>query len=189
MPAVNWLNQRPEDVAGSAEPAEVLSEIKKVRTLDPSAQRVVDYALAQWTLAAIARDTDIDGVIELGELAALAIRALPENAVVFRASWQTLHDLLESKRLAIGAGTPTRALNLLHAAPILELLKKGEMTQSELRQKLHLSAARLSQVLAVMEEGRLIRRRKQGKENLVALHAATSNATPQTMGGLLWGKS
>lgn len=46
------------------------------------------------------------------------------------------------------------------------------MTQSELRRELGLTAARVSQILGVLEEERLILRQRRGKENLVSLASA-----------------
>jgi DNA-binding transcriptional ArsR family regulator len=192
MHAVNWLTLRPEDVPGKAEPSDLMTALKeaiKAGPLDVAAQRVLDYALADWTLSALSREADVEGVIELSELAALAAASLPEDCVLFRARWEAFGDLLESKRLAIGSADSGRARNLLHAGPILNKLKEGEIPQRKLREELGLSAPRLSQILAVMEEGRLIRRRKQGKENLIALHnaeASTPHTEAQSIGAAFW---
>jgi DNA-binding MarR family transcriptional regulator len=105
-----------------------------------------------------------------------------------RSRWQALRDLLESRRLSIGGAHSGRAHNLLHAKPILQYLEGGEATQTELRETLKLSAARLSQVLAVMEEGGLIRRKKQGKGNLITLPESASPCA-MSAGRMVWAQA
>ena len=171
---MDWLNQRPENVVDRAEPGDLLAELRATRTLAPAALKTLDFAFCHWTLYALSRPADTEGIRDLDNLGALAMRALPEGdeATGYRVRWSAFRDLLEAKRLAIGGAQSGRARNLLHAEPILKLLADGRVSQGVLREKLDLSPARLSQVLGVMEEGGLIQRQKRGKENLVSLAGA-----------------
>lgn len=171
---MDWLNQRPENVVDRAEPGDLLAELRATRSLAPAALKTLDFALCQWTLYALSRTADTEGIRDLDNLGALAMRALPEgeDSAGYRTRWRAFRDLLEAKRLAIGGAQSGRARNLLHAEPIVKLLADDPVSQGALREKLGLSPARLSQVLGVMEEGGLIQRQKRGKENLVSLAAA-----------------
>ncbi len=191
---MDWLTQRPEHLVDRADAGAVLPQVRAARELAPAAIKNLDYALRQWTMVALTRTDDVEGLLELDDLMAVGLRKLPtgDGAAISRTRWQAFRDLLESKRLALGSAQSGRARNLLHADPILKRLQDGEVPQSVLKDELHLSAARLSQVLGVMEEGGLIRRRKRGKENFVSLpHDADSGqkrASPsQGMGALVWG--
>ena len=176
---MDWLSQRPEMIVDRAEPGDLLPGLRAASELSADAQKKLDFALRQWTLFALSRNADLEGVLELDDLAAVALRLLPENpdAATLRVRWRAFRDLLESKRLAIGSRQLGRAHNLLHSGPILQLLAAGPKSQSVLRHELGLSAARLSQVLGVMEEGGLVQRQKRGKENLVSLAPASSHGT------------
>ena len=168
---MDWLKLRPEQLAGRTEPKDVLAELRKTQRLPPEARTLLDFALRHWIMKRLARPSDTEGVLELDDLAAIALHSLPddEQSAPYRARWQAFRDLLESKRLAIGGRESGRARNLLHASPILELLQHGPVPQAEVRKRLGLSAARLSQVLGVMEEGGLIARMKRGKENVLSV--------------------
>lgn len=190
-----WKNQRPESLVDKSTPGELLRDIRSEAVIVGDALTALDFVLRQWTLVAISRSSDVQGLLALDELAATGLRKLvegPETATT-RARWGAFRDLLESKRLAIGGAQSGRARNLLHAQPILERLQNGELMQSALRKAVGLSAPRLSQVLAVMEEGGLIRREKRGKENVVSLAARvapeSTTALPMSTGRLVFGRS
>lgn len=168
---MSLMNQRAEYIVTRVDPSDLLGELRSITALSPDAQRTLDFVLRQWTLKALSRSTDTEGLLELDDLAALGMRALPQGAEssAFRTRWRAFRDLIESKLLAIEGRESGRARNLLHSGPILQTLRAGPMPQSELQAALGLSAQRLSQVLGVMEEGGLIQRQKRGKEKLVSL--------------------
>ena len=191
---MDLATSRPEALVDGSSAAEVLAAVRLVGVLGPPAILAVDFVLRQWTLAALARPSDVEGLLELDELAATAAQRLPNEpgSAVHRHRWQAFRDLIESKRLAVRGATSGRARNLLHAQPILDHLTQGQTTQSALRAAVGLSPARLSQVLAVMEEGGLIHRRKRGKENVVSLPPRPEQAAgdaapkPRPVGHLVW---
>ena len=168
---MSWLNRRPEVAIARAEPGDLLAELRAATQLTPEAEHTLDAILRAWTLQALARAGDVEGLLDLDDLCGLAIRVLSERneSAEYRTRWRAFRDLLESKRLAVGGRESGRAWNLLHCQPIRDLLAKGEMPQSRLQEELGLSPQRLSQVLGVMEEGGLIQREKRGKEKLVSL--------------------
>lgn len=165
---MNWLDARPEAIVDQADSSELLGALRQAKSLTPERAVALDHVLRQWTLRALARSGDPEGLLQLDELVYLAgerLDAQAPGAAELRSRWRAFRDLLESKRLAIaGAG---RASRLLHADRVLELLDRGPMTQSALSQALGVTPARVSQILAVMEEGGRIRREKKGRENLV----------------------
>ncbi|MSP96954.1 MAG: ArsR family transcriptional regulator [Betaproteobacteria bacterium] len=187
---MDWLSQRPEFIVDRAEPGDLLPGLRAASELSTDAQKKLDYALRQWTLYALSRSADLEGVLELDDLAAVALRLLPESTdtAVLRTRWRAFRDLLESKRLAIGSAQSGRAHKLLHASPILELLGAGPKSQTTLRHELRLSAARLSQVLGVMEEGGLIQRQKRGKENMVSVVSTTNRGINSPRSGVPVGR-
>ena len=185
--------QRPEDIVDRTDPADLQSELRTAENLTSEAQRALDFVLRQWTLRGLSRTGDIEGLLELDDLSALAMRALPNDASsdAYRTRWQAFRDLLESKRLALGGRESGRARNLLHATPILEMLKAGPKPQREIQVALRLSVQRLSQVLGVMEEGGLVQRQKQGKEKVVSLASDPASprlggAATKSIGGIVW---
>ena len=194
---MNWLNLRAEDLADRAEPGDILPEMRCLHSLSADAQRTLDYALRQWTLQALSRAADLEGVLELDDLFAVAFRLLPESGdtATLRIRWQAFRELVEAKRLAIGSAASGRARNLLHAGPILARLESGPVSQAAMREKLKLSAPRLSQVLGVMEEGGLVQRHKRGKESIISLppQAAREPGKPRdqergkSSGEVIWG--
>jgi DNA-binding MarR family transcriptional regulator len=168
---MNWLDARPEAIVDQADPSELLGSLRQAKSLTPERAVALDHVLRQWTLRALARSGDPEGLLQLDELAYLASERLDgqaDNTAEFRNRWRAFRDLLESKRLAIAGAQAGRASRLLHADKVLELLNSGPMAQSALRKTLGVTAARVSQILAVMEESGLIRREKKGRENLVA---------------------
>ena len=189
------LQEKPEYVVSRAEPGELLAELRGRGPLLPGESLTLDFVLRQWTLQALARQGDLEGLLDLHDLAGVALRLLPDDAesATFRTRWQAFRDLVESKRLALGSRQSGRARSLLHCQPILNLLAERPRPQSELQEHIRLSAQRLSQVLGVMEEGGLIQREKRGKEKLVflattsALRAAEVPRTPRSAGHIVWG--
>ena len=174
---MDWLSKRPEQIVDRAEPADLIAELRQMPELSAGAAKSLDFALCQWTLYALSRADDDEGIRDLDDLGALAMRALPEEdsgTTTYRVRWRAFRDLLEAKRLAIAGAESGKARALLHAEAIIERLAWGPVPQSELREQLGISPGRMSQVLGVMEEGRLVERRRRGKENIVSLAAGTA---------------
>lgn len=194
---MDWLKLHPEDLVERAEPGDLLPQIRSMRSLSAEAQQTLNYAFCQWTLYALSRPADIEGVLELDDLFAVALRLLQEggDTATLRIRWQAFRDLVDAKRLVIGSAESGRARNLLHAGPILKRLESGPVSQTALRDELKLSAPRLSQVLGVMEDGGLIQRNKRGKENFVSLplHSEREPGAPgdhgpaNSTGKVVWG--
>ena len=180
---MNWLDARPEAVVDQADPSELLGSLRQVESLTPERAVWLDHVLRQWTLRALARSGDPEGLLQLDELAYLASERLDgqaDSTAALRNRWRAFRDLLESKRLAIAGAQAGRPSRLLHADKVLELLNSGPMAQSALRERLGVTAARVSQILAVMEESGLIRREKKGRENLVTRAGLDARGTPAT---------
>ncbi len=169
---MNWLDARPEALVGQADLSDLLALLRKTKRLSRSRAEGLDHAFRQWTVRALGRPDDMDGLLELDETVYLASERLEpkmEGLGVFRNRWRAFRDLLESKRLVLEAAGSGKAMRLLHAGKVLELLATGPIPQLDLQAKLDVTAARVSQILGVMEAGGLICRRKLGKENLVSL--------------------
>lgn len=166
---MNLFEMRPEQIVDRKDPQDLLERLALVRQLNSSDKEGLEHVLAHWVVRAISRTGDVDGLVTLDKLCALAIR-VGEHApdcVEFVARLSTMRNLLETKRLAVNARASSTAHNLLHSQPILQALKNGALAQSTLRESLQLSAGRVSQLLNVMEEAGLVQREKRGKENLV----------------------
>lgn len=192
-----WLGQKPQYVAGRADPVDLLAELRSKDELPRPEWDTLDFVLRQWTLKALSRTGDVEGLLDLHDLAGLAAQLLPREGegAGYRVRWEAFRDLLESKRLAVNARRSGRARNLLHCQPILNLLANGPRAQGSLQEALNLSPQRLSQVLSVMEEGGLIQREKRGKEKIVeriagpAESPATSGRAPKGAGAVIWGNA
>jgi len=167
---MNLLNKRPEVLTDEAEPADLIAALRGNGALDARQVAILDHVLRQWTLRQLQRSEDSDGLLELDELVFLATERLPSDlpdADRARLRWQAFRDLLESRRLAARHAGGDRARELHHAGTVLALLRDGARPQAEFSKELGVSAARVSQILSVMEEGGLIQRHRKGRENLV----------------------
>ena len=175
---MTWTSVRPERLVDQSSPEELLADLLTAPPITIAAARALNFVLRQWTVTALSRDSDIDGLMSLADLVAVSLRLLnvDEGAPELRVRWSAFQGLIESKRLAIGPDRSKRARQLLHAQPILDQLRHGELPQSTLRERLKLSAPRASQILAVMEQAQLIRRRRVGKENMVSLAPPVASA-------------
>lgn len=171
------LALRPEQLVDRYEPADLDVEIRPLAAIPADKLDLTDYGLRQWTLYALSRHNDPEGLHDLDDLVLTCLRKLPEGGAAgeYRIRWQAFRNLVESKGQALLGLASGRAVNLLHAGEILSNLQSGESSQSEMRSRLKLSAARMSQVLGVMEEGGLIVRQKRGKENWVSLSPAANS--------------
>ena len=189
---MNPLELRPEMLADSSDPAAVLAALKPLATLEPEPAESLLYALGFWLAQTMSRAADLEEVLLLDELCALAAQRAHPPPAGFHATLQAWRRLLEYKRLSIEARAGARGSHLLQADAVITTLANGEITQLKLAKHLGLSAGRVSQVLAVMEQQRLITRRRQGRESLVSLagdtpsRATTSAPTKNAGGGKLF---
>jgi hypothetical protein len=169
---MDLLSTHPEELVDRSDPSDLLDSIRKTEKLAADQAATLDYAFRQWTMRAVSRQGDVEGLLELDDLIYLAgerIGAGDQTSADLRIRWTAFRDLLESKRLTIaGAGTG-KASRLAHTKRILALLASGPITQAQVRQELELTPARVSQILGVLEEAHLIRRERRGKENVVML--------------------
>jgi DNA-binding transcriptional ArsR family regulator len=171
---MNLFEMRAEQLVDRKDPQDLLDRLASFPQLTSSDQEGLQHVLSHWVVRAISITGDVEGLITLDKLCALAIRASGSAEFVVRLS--TLRSLLEIKRLAVNARGSSRANNLLHAQPILEALADGALVQSTLGEILKLSPGRVSQLLNVMEEAGLVQREKSGKENLVSRSGTCSPA-------------
>jgi DNA-binding MarR family transcriptional regulator len=169
------LDLRPDQLAEKHDPAELHAELRSLRgrPLTAAQAETLDYALAHWVMQAVARPTDAEGVALLDTVCALASRRAAPEAEPHVPRWEAFRSLLENKRLAIEGQATGRAKRLLQYEPIRALLaERGPMKQIELAAELGISTARVSQVLAVIEEDGLVQRRRSGRDVWVELAQA-----------------
>jgi hypothetical protein len=171
---MNLLDTRPEVLADQSNPQELIAHLRTLDKLNKMQLKSLDRVLAEWVVAALARSSDSDSVIEMHTLCNLAESFVSdsksEEANRLGIRWIGFADLLDAKRLSMRAKSSLQSQELLQEPAILEQLRnKGEMTQSELGQALQLSPGRISQVLAIMESRAQVSRNRRGKENWVSL--------------------
>lgn len=169
MKPVNVLDWRPEDLTGTVDPALVEDTLRHMGAMTDLQRQTLAYALSYWVVEVIQRPFDLEGVLLVDRICALAIRLSSQASLVeFRVRCETLRELLETKRQAIASRlSGRRPLQAGNVGRVL--IRKGPLSQTELGQELGLSAGRMNQVLAVMEERGLIQRTRRGGENLVVL--------------------
>jgi DNA-binding transcriptional ArsR family regulator len=189
-----WLGQKPEYVIARADPRDLLHELDARESVSHEERGVLDFALRHWTMTALSRTGDREGLVDLDDLVGAALSKISgEDVRGLRVRWEAFRDLLESKQLALEARESKQAMSLRHAGAIIQFLQNGRSSQSDLQAHLGLSAPRMSQVLAKMEEGGLVQREKRGKEKFVALlepmrHTSSMSGAQQVgMGKGLWG--
>jgi DNA-binding transcriptional ArsR family regulator len=166
---MNILDQRPERLAETSDPADVLTALQESPALSAAQVKALDYAVSHWVTDALGRPADIEGLLLLDQLCALAVRRAGVAGPDFEsrlAGWRTL---MENKRLVVQGRESGRARRLLQTQPLLGALADGTKTQAALADELGVSAGRISQLLAVLEEGGLVQRQRLGRENRVSL--------------------
>jgi DNA-binding transcriptional ArsR family regulator len=167
MVAPPILSLHASALASTVEPAQALEAIVACDDLTEPQCAAFDYALSYWVLEALQRPADADGVLLLADLCAACTLRTPPDALAFRSALAAYRNLLENKRLAIAA--PVQPGKLRHAERLLAwLARQGEVAQPRVVQFLQLSEGRVSQLLAALEAAGWVRRRRVGRENLVA---------------------
>jgi DNA-binding transcriptional ArsR family regulator len=159
------LDQRPDRLAETADPADVLAALQKHKQISAQQQQALDYAISHWVTQALSRAADTESLLLLDRLCALFIRRTA-HAQGRVEGWRTL---LENKRLAVQGRQARGTRQLLQTQPVRQALARGEMSQTELAAAVGVSSGRISQLLNVMEEAGLVQRRRVGRENLVSL--------------------
>lgn len=176
------LALRPDQLAARHDPAELLDLLRQRREDMPlSAAQSLDYALAHWVTEALSRADDPQSVVLLDSLCAVAARRAGPDGAALAARWTAWRPLLENRRLALEGRAAGRAQRLLQFEPICQALRAAHapMPQVALAAALGLTAARMSQLLAVMEESGVVRRQRVGREMQVSLVAeAAPRARP-----------
>jgi DNA-binding MarR family transcriptional regulator len=174
------LSLRPDQLAEKHDPSDLLAALRSRRVeLTDTQREAVDYALAHWATEALARPGDSESVVMLDSLCALAARRAGTGGDRHIARWQAWRTLLENKRLAIAGRASGRASRLLQFQPILDALAGGQVKkQVQLAEDLGLTPARISQLLAVMEEAGAVLRRRVGRDVEVSLPASAPAITP-----------
>lgn len=179
-PVIDLEQARPEQIEDDASPLDLAEAVEALPAWSVRGLKVVNEVLTNWVADAIGRPNDHDGLIDLqsaieriryaaaSRSAGLAQRGSTE-AVGFGDRWGALSDAIAARHIVLAERAPERIRGLSHVAKIEELLKQGELKQSELEAGVGLKPSRLSQVLSLMEAHGLIERRSSGKEKLVRL--------------------
>ena len=180
----------PAQLSSVTSTAEILAAVRQFGADDgwsPRALQTLDHLLVVWTANTAARPDDVEGIAELQQLIDY-VRHRSANRqhlpLASQSRWEALHDVLESRRLAIAGRQPERILDRAHVRAILGLIGTGT-TQRELTAGLqrpdidiNISSGRLSQLLSLMEAHGLIDRRREGRENRLSLTPAGQQAAP-----------
>jgi hypothetical protein len=113
---MDWLRRHPDDIVDFGSPGDLMPEVRGLTSLPPETARHLDYAFRHWTLVALGRTDDLDGLLEFDDLLELATAALvsSDETARFRSRWMAFRDLLESKRLAIEGRRSRRVFDLRH---------------------------------------------------------------------------
>ncbi len=175
----------PEPYIAEATPLDLANAIHRLLAWDAHALRVADYLFNAWVLIQVRREEDAQGLGDLEYALHNALErarsraSLPES---WRARWSGYHDLVGNRaRLRPGQSEIADLLARKHVPEILGYLARavGETRQTELRDAHGLSHERLSQILRQLETRQIIRRRRQGKENMIALTESGQRHAPQ----------
>lgn len=163
----------PERYVAQAHPMDLVTALGKLDAWDDTACAVADYLLNAWTLSACMRRDDREGLEDL-EYCLHQVLDLTERPapVAWQARWHGYLDLLQARALLhTDADDIVDLLGRKYVPEVLETLARasGEARQGKLRDALDIGQERLSQVLRQMEGRGLITRRRQGRENRVAL--------------------
>ena len=156
-------------------PSDLLEAIKKLERWDERALEMANLLITVWSMDAIARANDREGISELQRIIhftlnrAISLSTLPEE---FRSRWQEASDMLEARRLNLAHADPDAQLGRRHVPEILQwLLSNGdrELPQSELVKHLEVTAGRVTQLIGPLESNGLVTKRKHGRDILLQL--------------------
>ena len=195
QPSVSLLDLRPELLADTVDPVDAELAIKAAiaagSPLTAMQRQALNYALGYWVMQVIERPSDLESVLLLDRVCALAARAAtlagataPSDDAApsatpsdFCSRLSALREMLENKRQAIVVRNSQQ--RPLQADAIIGALAAGSQTQAALAKQLHLSAGRISQLLALMESLGMVQRQRCGRENQVRLLQIPSGAEKQ----------
>ncbi len=156
-------------------PSDLLEAIRKLERWDEQALDMANLLITVWSMDAIARANDREGISELQRIIhftlsrARSLSTLPEE---FRCRWQEASDMLEARRLNLAHADPEAQLGRRHVPEILQwLLSNGdrELPQSELVTHLEVTAGRVTQLIGPLESSGLVTKRKHGRDILLQL--------------------
>ncbi len=179
------LDILPQYAVGQGEPHELLEELRKVTALSVEQQRSLDFILRQWTMRALSRQDDLEGLLEMHDLLRAAKRTIAKDCnrnhdefSGFMIAWQAYEDLLELKRLGMGRShAPEHVMDELSLSrPILARTASGNLTRQSLVQEFSSNANAedgnrfpIKRVIAVMEEAGLITQTRKGGQTIITL--------------------
>lgn len=139
--------------------------------LRPEQLEALDHALRHTIVRLLVRSAERD---ELNEAYDALRRLVPVEREAELAEWlprwRAYADVLDARLASLGARDSDRALGLLHAREIIDLVtREPGHTQAEICQRLDLKPANLSRILGVLEAHEFIERRTVGREKRVHL--------------------
>lgn len=166
---MNVLDMRPETLADTVDPVLVERELRWRPGLEMSQMQALVYALDYWVVETIERPTDLESVLLLDRICALAPQCPLSGlwAEEFRSNLGPLRSLLEVKRQCIASRLSGQRPR--QASRVITELKAGPISQGDLGRRLGLSVGRTNQLLGVMEERGLVSRIRKGGELQVNL--------------------
>ena len=171
-------------------PSDLLEAIRKLERWDEQALDMANLLITVWSMDAIARPNDREGISEMQRLIHRALNganspaSLPEE-FIYR--WQEASDMLEARRLNLAHADPETQLKRRHVPEILQLLLETgnrELPQLDLIKKLGVSAGRVTQLIGNLESSGLVTKRKHGRDILLQLTESgrkhATSAAPKT---------
>lgn len=183
----------PGKLVTSASPEDVVDALRLLAADDPWNDwtlRLLDRLFVVWSVAAIVRRNDTQGIADLQAAIDYACTRTRNSATLpetWRQRWLIVSDMLEARRQDLKGRDPKQAMSRKHVDRLLGLLSTDETAQADLAQALakqgvELTDGRLSQLISLMEGHGLVEKRKDGRENRVRLteegvrHAPTATA-------------
>ncbi len=171
-------------------PPELFEAIRTLEKWDEQALDMANLLITVWSMDAIARPNDREGISEMQRLIHRALNganspaSLPEE-FIYR--WQEASDMLEARRLNLAHADPETQLKRRHVPEILQLLLETgnrELPQLDLIKKLGVSAGRVTQLIGNLESSGLVTKRKHGRDILLQLTESgrkhATSAAPKT---------
>lgn len=140
--------------------------------LRPEHVDALDYGLRHIVVRLLVRAAEPD---ELSDAYDALRRLVPvereDELADWLPRWRAFADLLDARLSSLAAREPERALSLLHAREILELVASDQgLPQTEIcNRREGLKPANLSRILGVLEAHELIERRTVGRQKRVYL--------------------
>ncbi|VVB82894.1 Uncharacterised protein [uncultured archaeon] len=168
----------PEKIIDRYNPQLFLEAVGKNETWTEREFCAIDDVLTNWTTDYIAREKDLEGLIELQSTILRILSSLDSKNLgelkdkyqkYYEPRWRVLSDLIGGRHIILENRDPDRVKKSEHVQKIESILQEdGEIEQKELLKRMNLPERRLFEILSLMEANGIIERYTSGRDLIIS---------------------